>query len=69
MEYKFNNIKEDININTFKSYSINLIKHIDKIVQQKEKPDMISLAFDIMFNERIVFEKLDYQTINNKGLL
>ncbi len=69
LEYKFNNIKEDININTFKSYSINLIKHIDKIVQQKEKPDMISLAFDIMFNERIVFEKLDYQTINNKGLL
>jgi len=69
LEYKFNNIKEDININTFKSYSINLIKHIDKIVQQNEKPDMISLAFDIMFNERIVFEKLDYQTINNKGLL
>lgn len=69
LEYKHENIKEDINIDTFKRYSIDLIKHIDKIVQQREKPDMINLAFELMFNERIVFEKLDYQTTNNKGLL
>ena len=69
LEYKSNNIKDDMNIDSFKKYSINLIKHIDKIVQQRENPDMINLAFEIMFNTRIVFNKIDYQTTNNDWLL
>jgi len=69
LKSKYNNIKEDININAFKKYSINIIKHIDKLVLQIEKPEIISLAFDVMFNQRVVFEKIDYQTTNNSGLL
>ncbi len=69
LKSKCNNIKENINLKDFQKYSINVIKHLDKLVLQKEKPDIINLAFDTVFNTRIVFEKIESQTTYKEWLL
>ena len=69
LENKCNNIELDINLKDFKKYSLNLIKHIEILALQKEKPDIINLVFEVLFNERIVFENINYQTTNNQWLL
>jgi hypothetical protein len=61
-EAKSENINNDINIDTFMRYSLSAIKHLDKLALQKDNPELITLAFNIMFIQRIEFEKLDCRT-------
>jgi len=67
-ESKSENINNDINIDTFIRYSLSAIKHLDKLALQKDNPEFINLAFNIMFNERVVFENLCSPTPWNQWL-
>jgi hypothetical protein len=55
----------NINIDTFKKYSISVIQQLDTLALQKEKPELINLAFNVMFIQRLEFEKLDSRTPYN----
>lgn len=43
------NSKIDTNLTNFKKYATKLITHLDNLALQKEKPELIHLAFDIVF--------------------
>jgi len=49
-EIKKNSISESTNLSKFKYYSKNLITHIDKLALQREKPELINLAFAIIYD-------------------
>ncbi len=57
------NITENnISLNKFRYYSKQLITHLDKLALQKDKPDLINIAFEIVFNWKVEYEKIDYHT-------
>lgn len=57
------------NRDSFLEYSLDLIKHLDKLVLQREKPMIIALIFDIVFGWRVEFEKISYQTTHNTKVI
>jgi hypothetical protein len=46
----------------FKSCSKKILEHLDKLVVQREKPELIQLVFDIVYEWEIEFEKLKSRT-------
>ena len=46
-----------------------LIQHIDKLALQKENPELINLAFNIVFGWKIEYEKIKSPTLTSVGLL
>jgi len=61
-EIKKNSISESTNLSKFKYYSKNLITHIDKLALQREKPELINLAFAIIYDWKIEYKNLNYHT-------
>jgi len=47
----------------FKYYSKKLIQHIDKLALQRENPELINLAFNIVFGWKIEYEKMKSPTL------
>ena len=53
----------------FKKYSNKILTHLDKLVLQKEKPELIQLSFDIIYNWKIEYEKLKSHTLINQEFM
>lgn len=51
-----------MNLERFKSFSKTAITHLNNIVTEAEKPELINLAFNIVFDWKIEYEKLSYHT-------
>ncbi len=61
---------EDENIMTlekFKHYCKTIFKHLDKLIEQTDRPDLIALIFDIVFGWRIEYWKIISQTDENSS--
>ena len=50
--------------NKFLHYSKQALEHLDKLAMQKEKPELISLVFHIIFDWKIEYEKIKVGTAN-----
>lgn len=62
IETKIKEVSRVWNLEKFKFYSKQVITHLDKLVLEKEKPELIGLVFDIVFDWRIEYEKISYHT-------
>ena len=49
-------------LDKFKYHSKKLITHIDKLALQRDKPEIINLVFDIVFDWKIEYEKINSHT-------
>lgn len=52
----------DTNLEKFKYYWKKVITRLDKLLLQRQNPELIGLVFDIVFNGKIEFEKISYHT-------
>ena len=53
----------------FKKSSQKILTHLDKLVLQKETPEVIQLAFSIIFNWKVEYEKLKSHTPINSEFM
>ena len=61
---KISNInKNSISLEKFKYYSKKVITQLDKLVIQTEKPELINIAFNIVFHQERVYDNIISQTI------
>ena len=62
LENKDNQVENITSLDKFKYYSKQVITHLDKLVIQKDKPDLINIAFEVIYNWQIEYNKLDCHT-------
>lgn len=65
LEVKKKEWKKNTNLERFLYYSKEVITHIDKLALQSEEPELINLAFDVVFDGRIEFNKIQSHTLSN----
>jgi hypothetical protein len=49
LKYKQNSEEKTIGLSKFKKYTKKILPHMEQLVLQSEKPEVIQLAFDIVF--------------------
>lgn len=54
--------KKDLSLWKYLYYSKQLLKHIEELLKQKERPELIQLVFDIYYGWSIVYEDIISQT-------
>ena len=64
LKNKTNITKNDISLEKYKFYSKYLLKHLEKLVIQTEKPELIELVFNIIFYKERIYENIISQTLN-----
>ena len=62
LENKNNQIENTTSLDKFRYYSKQIITHLDKLVIQKDKPDLINIAFEVVFNWQIEYDKINCHT-------
>lgn len=62
VELKRKNTEKSTSLGKFRYYSKLALTHLDKLALQKEKPELINLAFDIIYEWKIEFETIDSPT-------
>jgi Resolvase, N terminal domain len=62
LENKSKEIISTTSLDKFLYYSKQVITHLDKLALQKEKPDLINIAFEVVFNWWVKYEEMDYHT-------
>jgi len=50
LELKSNEVENTTSIDKFIDYSKKVITHLDKLAIQRDRPDLINIAFEIVFN-------------------
>lgn len=62
VEQKSTEIENTTSLEKFKHYSKQIIQHLDKLVIQKERPDLIKIAFEVLYNWSIEYDNLGHPT-------
>ena len=62
MELKSNEVENTTSIDKFIDYSKKVITHLEKLAIQRERPDLINIAFEIVFNWQVEFDKISCHT-------
>lgn len=65
LEGKKKEWEKNTNLERFLYYSKEVITHIDRLALQSEEPELINLAFDVVFDWRIEFDKIQSHTLSN----
>ena len=60
--WKTDELENPVSLEKFQYYCKKLIQHLDKLVEQTNRPDLIALVFEIVFNWKIEYEKIIYPT-------
>lgn len=61
--------ENNLNLDNFLHYSINIIQHLDILAWNKEEPDLIQLAFDIVFDGKTEYENILCHTPSNTKIM
>lgn len=65
LELKSNEVENTTSIDKFIDYSKKVITHLDKLAIQRDRPDLINIAFEIVFNWQVEFDKISCHTPEN----
>jgi len=62
IENKSNEVTSTTSLDKFLYYSKQVITHLDKLAVQKERPDLINIAFEVIYGWQIEYEKMNDHT-------
>ncbi|MCD5375265.1 hypothetical protein LR010_02305, partial [Candidatus Gracilibacteria bacterium] len=63
IENKSNEVVSTTSLDKFLYYSKQVITHLDKLALQKERPDLINIAFEVIYGGQIEYEKMNDHTL------
>lgn len=69
LQIKQKNNTKSLWLKRFQDCSKKILEHLDKLVLQRDNPELIQLAFDVVFDWKVRFENLKSRTPINKEFL